>query len=74
MPSMVLGTGNVEISKKKDLRSQFRGGGNLLNKGGKTRRVLGAVADVHTHTHTHTHIHGYPNHQYRYLPTLTAAH
>ena len=41
--------------QKKDLRSQFRGGGNLLNKGGKTGRVLGAVADVHTHTHTHTH-------------------
>ena len=32
-----------------------------MNKGGKTGRVLGAVADVcacarvHTHTHTHTH-------------------
>ena len=26
-----------------------------MSKGGKTGRVLGAVADVHTHTHTHTH-------------------
>ena len=43
--------------KKKDLRSQFRGGGNLLNKGGKTRRVLGGCSRcAHTHTHTHTYM------------------
>ena len=51
-----------------------------MNKGGKTGRALGAVADVcacarvHTHTHTHTHTHEHPKHQYRHLSTLTAVH